>query len=268
MFYPAEEMEYWFEVHGEGIPLVLLHGFTGSSAAWNHLIQSEIPGIQFITVDLPGHGRTKGNGLKSMDECCHDLSKLFRYLEIGKFIMAGYSMGGRTALTYAVKYPEMLHGLLLESASPGLESEEARNERIAKDEALALRIEGDGLKTFIDYWESIPLFETQKLLPDNKRMEIRKGRLSQSPEGLSRSLRGMGTGKQASNWEHLKKLNFPVQLIAGELDKKFVMINEKMRNELPQAELSIVQGAGHAIHVEKPDTYGKIVAGFVNSLKV
>jgi 2-succinyl-6-hydroxy-2,4-cyclohexadiene-1-carboxylate synthase len=262
LYYSAGNTEYWYEVHGQGIPVVLLHGFTGSSATWNSLISNFQYQFQWITVDLPGHGRTKGETIKTMEECIDDLHDLFQVLRLDRFFLLGYSMGGRTALSYAVRYPDTLQGLILESASPGLEDASSREERKANDEALANKIEKEGLTAFVDYWQELPLFDTQKDLPIETQEEIRSDRLRQTEKGLANSLRGMGTGMQPSNWDSLKEVDLPVLLIAGAQDEKFVKINHEMQKKFPEAVLQVIASTGHAVHVEDKESFLQIVVEF------
>src|SRR5699024_2105793 len=162
--------------------------------------------------------------VKTIDACCRDIYHLMQAIQIETFYLAGYSLGGRTALTYALKYPKTIKGLILESASPGLEDAEERRKRKEKDNQLAEKILSEGIDTFVDYWENIPLFDTQRSLPKELQEQIRKERRSQRAEGLARSLYGMGTGVQDAHWEKLNELMCPVLLLAGELDTKFVRI--------------------------------------------
>lgn len=266
MYFKVRDMEYWYEDYGEGLPIVLLHGFTGSSGTWDAIVASRLKGFRIITVDLPGHGRTKGKVIKTMDACVADLHQLFRKLELKRFFLGGYSMGGRTALSYAVKYPEKMSGLILESASPGLADDRERAERRKRDEKLADRIEKEGLEAFVDYWENIPLFDTQKRLPKNMQQQIRHERLAQTETGLANSLRGMGTGHQPSHWESLKTLAIPVLLMVGARDEKFVRINEKMKEQLPRAEMAIFPDCGHLIHIEKPSEFAEALFAFAKRL--
>lgn len=258
-------MDYWYEIHGEGIPVVLLHGFTGSSTTWRNLIESSPAELQYITIDLPGHGRTKGDTIKTMAACCDDLSQLFLKLQLDKFYLVGYSLGGRTALTYALKYPETIQGLLLESASPGLSEASERQKRKENDGLLADRILSKGLEAFVNEWENIPLFDTQKSLSIEKQKEIREERLRQNAKGLAHSLQGMGTGMQASHWENLAGFHCPVYLIVGRLDKKFAQINKRMLDLLPNATLEIFESAGHAVHIEQSEAFKQHVIAFANS---
>lgn len=254
-------MNYWYEIHGEGVPVVLLHGFTGSTLTWDKIV-THPDGMQLITVDLPGHGWTKGTSRITMESCIDDLHKLFQHLELEKFFLVGYSMGGRTALTYTVRYPQSIQGLVLESASPGLRDITNRKKRAVGDEELAERLEEEGIEPFVDYWENMPLFSTQKQLPEETQAAIRAERMSQSEKGLADSLRGMGIGSQPSNWGALENVTVPVKLLAGEVDEKFVKINQEMAGILPYADLEIFQGCGHALHIEQPEHFRQALLEF------
>src|SRR5699024_8510835 len=103
LYFSIDDADYWYEIHGEnGIPLVLLHGFTGSTKTWQFFIEQRPEELQLIVVDLPGHGQTNTKQLKSMEDCCSDLKKLFDHIGLKKFHLAGYSMGGRTALSFTI----------------------------------------------------------------------------------------------------------------------------------------------------------------------
>src|SRR5699024_2721369 len=82
--------------------------------------------------------------------------------------------------------------------------------------------------------------------------------------GLANSLRYMGTGKQPSWWQALSRFEQPVQLMVGQLDRKFININQQMDELFPKSLLQIVPQAGHAIHVEQPEMFGKLVSEFIS----
>lgn len=253
-------VKVWNEVATRS--LVMLHGFTGSTATWEETVMHLPKNVKIIAVDLTGHGRTDAPPdpeRYEMGEQIADLDQLFNVLGVDRFSLLGYSMGGRVALSYALSFPEKVEQLILESSSPGLENEEDRQQRTEADKALAERIEREGIEAFVDYWGRIPLFETQKALSPNKQQAIRRERLSQNPMGLANSLRGIGTGKQPSNWGSLGKLQLPVLLITGELDSKFCTIAEEMKRRLPSTVVITVEKAGHAIHVEKPEQFATII---------
>ncbi len=254
---------YHVTSQGAGQPLVLLHGFTGSSQNWRPLLPTLIGKFQVITLDIVGHGRTASppnEGRYHLNKVAADLIAVLDHLHIEQAHLMGYSMGGRLALFTAVHYPQRLHTLILESASPGLAVESERQERVRRDRELADWLEVQGITAFVDRWEQLPLWASQRQLPPETRQTLRQQRLQNNPVGLANSLRGMGTGAQPSLWPDLARLPMPVVLIAGELDEKFVHINRQMAGHIPTVHLNIVPGAGHAVHLERP-------SAFINLLK-
>ena len=191
-----------------------------------------------------------------------DLYLLMEKLRLAKADILGYSMGGRLALSFAEKYPRKVRKLILESSSPGLKTEEERKARRERDEKLAAFIEEKGIVEFVNYWENIPLFESQKNLPASVRKKMREQRLRNSPAGLAASLRGMGTGAQPSWWDELEHLEVETLLITGSLD-------EFCHCGAPNAENFRACRHGlfpvyHAIHVEDCKKFVTIVREFLS----
>ncbi|AIY04956.1 2-succinyl-6-hydroxy-2,4-cyclohexadiene-1-carboxylate synthase [Planococcus sp. PAMC 21323] len=245
--------------------LVFLHGFTGSTKTWHSVIENWTD-VKVVLIDLIGHGESASPEeleAYSMERQLESLDALFNRLALDNFTLVGYSMGGRTALAYACHYPERLTELVLESASPGLESEQARKERQINDKHLAERIVTGGLINFVNAWENIALFASQKTLTEAVQKSVREERLAQNPLGLANSLLGMGTGAQQSYWQELECLNIPVLLVTGRLDLKFEAIAQKMMECLSNGVHKTID-AGHAIHVEKPVEFATIVREYLS----
>ncbi len=240
---------------------LLLHGFTGSSASWGDLLLDGLAASVGapVLVDLPGHGG------QQIPPAGIELESTLANIEAhGDWPadLIGYSMGGRLALHFAVSHPDAVQRLVLESASPGLESGAEQAARRAADEILADRIEM-GLEAFVDDWMSQPLFETQRAVPVPELARQRAIRLANDPSALAASLRALGTGSLPSLWDRLPRLGVPTLLLVGELDRKFVDINRRMVERLPHAELVIVPDAGHAVHLERPDVWLDAVRSFL-----
>lgn len=242
--------------------IVFLHGFTGSWRSWESVIKLLPIDINYISIDLMGHGSTEVSSNPEryqMKEQILDLEEFFSEVQLARFSLVGYSMGGRIALAYALGHPQQVKNLVLESASPGLKSIEEQQLRRQADDHLADRIEQDGLESFLDFWENISLFESQKSLSNEKQQEIRSVRLAQSAVGLANSLRGMGTGQQRSYWSKLGELEIPVYLVTGEYDSKFTEIADEMVKKLKDGSHLQVSSVGHAIHVENPVQFATII---------
>lgn len=256
------------EVAGAGPPLLVLHGFTGSVATWHEHLPAFTRHNRVIAVDLIGHGASdapRDAARYSMAHCACDLLAVCHHLHAEHFALLGYSMGARLALCLAAAAPERISALVLESGSPGLADSAERAARRASDEALAIRIEREGVEAFVAAWETLPLFASQRTLPPQVRKRLRMQRLRNSPLGLANSLRGMGLGAQESLWGRLGEITAPTLLIAGALDHKFQNIAQEMVKQLPRVELGIVPDGGHAAHLERPDVFNGLVMEFVGT---
>lgn len=253
------------ELAGEGPPVVLLHGFTGAAAGWTPIVELLASEFTTIAVDIVGHGHSDAPpevDRYAMARCVDDLVAAVRSLGHERAAWLGYSMGGRTALQLAVLRPDAVSALVLEGATPGLTGKD-RIERMMSDEGLAGRIEGEGVPAFVDFWEALPLFETQRALPEELRAGIREGRLRNSATGLANSLRGMGAGAQDPIHDRLREVRAPSLLVAGALDEKFTAIAQEMAQALPDAQVQLIADAGHAAHIERPEAFGELVLAFL-----
>jgi 2-succinyl-6-hydroxy-2,4-cyclohexadiene-1-carboxylate synthase len=253
-------------VAGNGEPLVLLHGFTGSAAQWANCTTRLVHDFRTIAVDLIGHGQSDAPADPQryrIDACVADLAALLDHLGVECAGWLGYSMGARVALAFALTHPRRVRALLLEGVAPGIANPAERQARIASDSALAARIERDGVEAFVDFWMQQPLFASQARLGAAALAAARAARCRNSALGLANSLRGMGTGLQKPLWERLGELTVPTLLLVGELDSKFRAIAQEMLARIRGARIAIVPGAGHAAHVENPAAFQDEVLQFL-----
>jgi len=261
----ANGLQFNVEAAGDGFPLVLLHGFTGSAATWRPF-ETAWPGFRTVAIDLIGHGASAApddEAPYTMERCVADVTALIDAECGGRAAVLGYSMGGRVALQFALAAPKRVAALVLEGASTGIEDPADRASRVASDRVLADDIERDGLEAFVDRWEAVPLFATQSRLPGSVRQRLREQRLRSRTVGLANSLRGMGAGAQQPVFARLGELAMPVLLIAGEDDVKYRALARAMGEQIPGARVEIVKGAGHAVHLEQPAAFAPLVKEFL-----
>jgi 2-succinyl-6-hydroxy-2,4-cyclohexadiene-1-carboxylate synthase len=261
------------EISDDGPPaaaaIVLLHGFTGSKDGWQTLRRALARRRRVVAVDLPGHGGTPASAEPSADKLGATAELIVQTLDsidVQRFSLLGYSLGGRIALGLALDFPHRVERLLLESTSAGLPDESEREARRRDDEALAERLEQEGIEAFVRYWEALPLFATHARLDAAIREELRRRRLACSPAGLAASLRAAGTGAQPWLGDRLGELAIPVCVVVGALDEKFHAIGAWMAARIAGARLEIVSGSGHAPHLERADSYRAIVERFFGAV--
>lgn len=256
--------DIWLEVRitGVGPSILALHGFTGSAATWDGLAGALGDGRRLIAPDLLGHAGSDAPSdpaRYAMERQSDDLAALLDVLAAAPADVVGYSMGARLALVLALRHPGAVRGLVLESASAGIADEPERARRRTADEALAVRLEQDGLAAFVNAWETQPLFASQRALAAEVRARQRTERLRHDPAGLAASLRGAGQGAMAPLHAQLGRIGCPALVIAGALDPLGVERARLVAGGLPRATLHIVAGAGHAVHLEQGETFLQLV---------
>ena len=232
-------------MRGVAEELVLLHGFTQTSATWRPVLAALGGRYKAIAPDLPGHGSFAARPA-SFPAC----DAYLRALAPRPFVLAGYSMGGRIALHAALGLGPKVTRLVLLGASPGIADPAERAARRREDDALADRIEAIGVDAFVREWSAQALFDG---IPRGVAEQADADRRRNTAPGLAAALRGLGTGVMPSLWERLPELDVPVTLVVGARDEKFRAIAEQMAQALPRARLVVAEGAGHAVHLEAPD---------------
>ena len=225
--------------------LILLHGFTQTGASWEPVRAALGERYRALAPDIRGHGRASELEPVTVEAVRADVAAL----TTGPFELAGYSMGGRIALHVGLAEPERVRRLILIGASPGIADPAERAARREADERLASEISELGIEQFAQRWAETPVLAGQ---PHDVRAAAHADRLRNTTAGLARALRGLGTGDLPPLWGRLGELRMPVALVAGERDSKFTAIAEQMAGAIAEVELTIVPGAGHAVHLAAP----------------
>lgn len=218
-----------------------------------------------VTVDLLGHGRSGGGNKPEQyhaEKQVRHLYSILRRLQLHPLILHGYSMGGRLALQFALQYPGYYELLVLESTHAGLSDSEDRSKRQKMDEERARALQ-DNFDEFLTSWQRMPLFlGTQSPIGHLSNYETIMQ--NQNPEYLSASLRGFGAGTMPPVFGELNKITKPVRLLAGEKDQKYCTKMKRMLRQFPDAELQIIAGAGHRVHLDQAENFVNQIKTFTN----
>jgi len=242
--------------------LCFLHGFMGSSADWAPLVRELDDEFHCLTVDLPGHGQSLGQpeAVYSVDGTTKGVVKVLDAEGVSSCTLVGYSMGGRVALSLALRHPKRVERLVLESASPGLKTKAERADRRKVDAERAGRIEED-LSTFLADWYRQPLFES--LARHGLVEEMVETRSANDPCELARALRGMSPGQQTSFWSRLGEIDCPTLVLTGALDDKYAAITEETAARIDTAQRVVLPKAGHNVHAERPSSFLEVLHQFL-----
>ena len=226
--------------------LVLLHGFGGTRHAWDRVVAQLRPESYLpLALDLPGHGDAVGpRGPITFDSCIAEVLAQSPQ----RFVLGGYSLGGRIALHVALAAPERVMRLVLVSSSAGIEDPDERAQRRAADRRLADDLERIPFEQFIERWRMQPLFADE---PPEIGALAREDQRRNRPDALAEALRGLGTGDMPPLWDRLGELEMPVTVVVGERDLKFRALGQRMVGLIPDAQLVVIPG-GHGLPLESP----------------
>jgi 2-succinyl-6-hydroxy-2,4-cyclohexadiene-1-carboxylate synthase len=261
-------------VVGSGPALLLLHGFTGSGLSWDGGLTAAAVGAGFSTIapDLPGHGDTAwragdpadpgDSSRATIERSADDLPVLLRALGHDRANVVGYSMGARVALRLAIAHPACVARIVLEAPSAGIVGAAGRAARRAADDALARTLERGGIGPFIDAWERTPVLAGEARLGAGARAALREIRVAHDPAGLAASLRAAGQGAMEPLHGRLGEIASPTLVVVGADDP----VRDRaaaVAAGIPGAHLAVIDGAGHAPHLESPAAFISLVIDFL-----
>lgn len=258
--FPDYDMAY--RRQGQGIPLVLVHGFPLNSRMWLPQLQELSQYFTVIAPDLRGHGCSSQPDWSpdhpqpySMDLLADDLARLLDVLEISEpVILGGLSMGGYIALAFQRRYPQRLAGLLLAATRPGPDSPAAKEAR----EKSATQAMGSGVSAIAEamlprllapaaYTANPDLIETCRSIM----LEISLGAVVGDLLGMHQ--------RPDSN-PQLAAIRVPVLVVHGDADQIIPVAEaQAMAAAIPGAKLVILPGAGHMVNLEASRAFNQAV---------
>src|SRR5262245_34946600 len=152
----------YYEVRGEGEPLLLLHGGSGIGADWAHVFPADPPGCRVVVPDLRGHGRsTNPSRHFTFRQCARDVVALLDALQIDRVTAIGMSMGAKTLLHVATQQVDRVTAMVLVSATPYFPAQMRAiaatfdADRLSADEWAAVRKRHvDGREELRALWET------------------------------------------------------------------------------------------------------------------
>ena len=259
----------------DATPVILLHGFSQSALTWRGAgarLARALPGTTVWAPEFVGHGRSS----RTHEAAPYALAALVRTLEAfvgevalegrgGRVGLLGYSMGGRVAAVLACERPDLLAWLALESAGLGPADTRARAEAGERDARVAARLRAAPLSEFMDSWEALPVFASQRGLPEARRRELRRARMANDPECLALTVEGSGQHVMPRVCERLARTGLPVLYLAGALDAKYVAQARSFGAAVPRARVRVVAGTGHDVHFEDEDAFCAEVIAFASA---
>jgi esterase len=254
-------MKLFYRKFGDGPPLIILHGLYGSSDNWVTIAKRLADSFTVYLPDQRNHGQSPHSETHDYDSMRDDLFELVTNLHLRRFFLAGHSMGGKTAIAFALKWPEMLNGLEIADVSP-FANENNRlpvfNQHLTILKTI-LSIDPGTIRSRGDAERLL----SEKISSEKERGLILKNLQRNSGDIFSWKLNALSLYKNldnimaAINLEEglsLPVTGFPVIFLKGSYSNYLTATDVTgIRRIFPAAEFIVINGAGHWIHADKPD---------------
>ncbi|MEW4372479.1 alpha/beta fold hydrolase [Paenibacillus kandeliae] len=241
---------------GKGTPVVLLHGFFGSSAYWDEVVPLLNSHVRCIVPDLRGHGRSLApEGSYRIEQMAEDIIALLDHLELDQAVVLGHSMGGYIALALAEQHSDRLQAWGLIHSTAHEDTPEAKEKRL---QAVS-KINSDGVATFVDgFVEGLFAPSSLEQLPQavQKAREIGYNTPPQGGCGAALAMRERPDRRQV-----LSSSTLPILLVAGEHDQ-LIPAERLFTAQGTNITTATIPTVGHMSLLEAPDQLAEIIISF------
>lgn len=256
-----EELGIYYEVYGEGKPLILLNGIMMSTASWSEHIKILSKYFKVIVYDMRDQGKSsKVKNEYDISLHSEDLKKLIDYLGIEKVNLLGLSYGGQVAEIFASKYPKYIDKLILSNTTYKVDNYLSSIGNAWKVAAKTY----DGEK-FFDL--ALPFIYSKTFYNDNYQWMLNRRKIFKellTKEWFDSFIRLASSNINFDVSNDLEKIQCETLLIAADEDIITPISDmEHIKSKIPNSEMIIIKNYGHAVFLEKIDTYCNIIKGFL-----
>ena len=251
-------IQLYYEDNGTGFPLLLIHGFSGTTKSWKGQVDAFSKRYRFITFDMRGHGQTDAPDDLSqytLDLVIEDIYQLLKHLGIKKAVIGGLSLGGYLTNHFYNQHPDMTAAVIFIDTGPGYKTPEKAKDWNQNRLDCAEVLETKGMKGFLESEFSAGDYYTAP--------EVM---IKLNPKGLANVCRGV----MINPWglDILPNIKVPALIICGDKDKDFIPATEYMAKKIPDAKKVIIADAGHGVNIDQPRAFESTVLEFLDGLKL
>ena len=265
-FAQTNNIQTFYEIHGEGPPLVLIHGGLVDHQMWQPQVEPFSKKYRVITYDIRGHGQTGGSKKRpySVQLLAEDLRALLEQLQVDKPVVCGLSLGGIVAQAYAASYPADIAALILcDTAVSATLTSSDKIQTYLIGWRLAPSVRIMGARRFTDY-----AFGLAKLM----RGETWFGQNAEAQTYVQEAMRAFDTAEMSKIYDllvrfrtpELEKIKVSTLIINGEHESPNVFRHaEYLQKHISNTQVSTISGAGHLSNMENPEAFNERILSFL-----
>lgn len=253
-------MNLFYRTEGEGRPLIILHGLFGSADNWLTLAKRFGKHRKVFLLDQRNHGQSPHDPDFTYDTMVNDIRLFLMAHDIIKPDILGHSMGGKVAMFFAVKYPDLINKLMVIDIGPkfypihhdvileGLKAIDIENlsKRQEADDELAEYVENPGVRQF--------LLKNLKRTSSGYEWKM-------NLDVIYTNIANVGKGLDAED-----RFNHETLFVRGSLSHYILDEDiDEIEKQFPNSELVTIYGASHWVHAEKPEELSDAIENFLLS---
>lgn len=253
-------VEIGYDDRGQGLPVVLIHGFPFSRQMWQPQTAALTRRHRLITPDLRGFGESAGTP-SSVEQLAEDVHILAENLKLPPFVLGGFSMAGYVLFRYLARHADRVKAMMLLDTRAEPDSAEGRDRRYAS----IARLKEEGPDRFLeDFLRLVVSPQTLDTRPEIA-AEVRRLMERKRIESLAGALRALA--ERPDSTPLLANIHLPTLIVVGEDDKATpVESARKMHDAIKGSRLVVIPGAGHVSNIEQPEQFNAALTEFLDGL--
>jgi pimeloyl-ACP methyl ester carboxylesterase len=262
-------VDLYYEITGEGYPLIFSHEFAGDYRSWEPQVRFFSRLYQVITYNdrgYPPSGVPKDPEAYSQEIMVDDLYQLLLHLGISKAHIAGLSMGGNLALNFGLKHPEVCSSLVVAGCGAGSTNRKQFEQDV---KTIADRLEKEGMPKVAEFYGAGPTRVQFRRKDSRGYREFLEQFKGHDAIGSALTFRGVQLRRPSifALEEKLKVLKVPTLILIGDEDEPCIEPAIFMKRLVPYSGLVVLPQSGHTVNLEEPDLFNRAVLDFLTAVQ-
>ena len=250
--------DWHFSEQGQGIPLVLIHGFPLDHRIWDHQFAALGDCCRVIAVDLKGFGRSVSTEAFTMESLADELHQLLAQIGALPCVIGGLSMGGYVALAFAEKFPADLKGFILIDSKSEADPQSAKENR---QKLAELAMHGGAAPVAA---QMLPKMLAPSTFCDKPQVVKTLQQIMEGVPPVTIANACYAMRDRPDRTPLLSTFTFPSLIVLGESDAFIpASLGEAMKQLMPRGQLALIPKAGHIPPLEQPEAFNDVVRQFI-----
>jgi len=265
----VNDVKLYYEITGEGTPVVFVHEFAGDYSSWELQIRFFTRRYRVVAYNARGYPPSsvpEDPSRYSQDFAVNDLAGIIDTLGLAPCHVVGLSMGAYATLHLGLSYPQLVRSIVVAGCGYGSDPEERKSFQL-DSQKIANLIESEGMDEFVKVYSAGPTRIQLKKKNPRAYAEFKQKLLTNSSKGLANTLRGIQAARTSVyDLDGLETMKVPMLILTGDEDWPCLKPNLFLKQKIQSAAMSIFPNSGHTLNLEEPELFNKLVQDFLKKV--